>query len=108
MTRCKRSKDGFYYIKGEKYKKCTGSRAEVWHKTAYKTSGGLTRDKLVYNKHGRIVSRVKHSTEKRDSNLKKYGYSAKKGKFGAVRCEPTRRKSTRKSRRSTKKKANTA
>jgi len=108
MARCKKSSDGFYNIQGEKYKKCQGSRAEVWHRTAYKTSGGLTRKNLVYNKHGRIVSRVKHDTEKKSSNLKKYGYCAKKGKFGAVRCEPTRRSRSRSSRRKTQKKANTA
>ena len=85
----------------------TGSRAEVWHKTAYKTSGGLTRKNLVYNKHGRIVSRIKHATEKKDSNLKKYGYCAKKGKFGAVRCEKTI-KTRSKSSRGTRKKANSA
>lgn len=33
-----------------------GSRAEVMHGNAIKTSGGLTKEKLKYNKYGKIVS----------------------------------------------------
>ena len=62
-----------------------GSRAQVWHGTAVKTSGGLKKDHLVMNKHGRIVSRKKHSTAKRDNRLVKAGYGTKKGKFGFVK-----------------------
>ena len=36
-----------------------GSRAKVWHGTAHHTSGGLTREHLKMNKHGRIVSRTR-------------------------------------------------
>jgi len=36
-----------------------GSKAEVWHSTAQKTSGGLTKDDLMKNKRGRIVSKKK-------------------------------------------------
>jgi hypothetical protein len=36
-----------------------GHRAQVMHGTAYKTSGGLTRVHLMFNKHGRIVSKKK-------------------------------------------------
>ena len=42
-----------------------GSRAQVMHGTAQKTSGGLTKSELMYNKAGRIVSKKKHSTMKR-------------------------------------------
>ena len=62
-----------------------GSRAQVWHGTAVKTSGGLKKDQLVMNKHGRIVSRKKHSTAKRENRLVKAGYGTKKGKFGFVK-----------------------
>jgi hypothetical protein len=55
------------------------------HGTAYKTTGGLTKSDLVQNKHGRIVSKKKHHSEKRDGRLRKHGYTAKKGSFGAVR-----------------------
>ncbi len=74
-----KSSDGKYHIKGSKYELLEGSRAQVWHGTAYKTSGGLTRDKLHYNKHGRIVSRKKHVSAKREKRLEKHGYFAKKG-----------------------------
>ena len=59
-----------------------GTRAQVWHKTAKKTSGGLNKNDLMKNKHGRIVSRRKHKTGKKSiKNLKKLGYVAKKGQF---------------------------
>jgi len=72
-----------------------GSRAQVWHGTAKKTSGGLTKDKLMMNKHGRIVSRRKHNTAKREKRLEKAGFFTEKGKFGAVRKDGTKRKKTR-------------
>jgi hypothetical protein len=60
----------------------TGSKAQVWHGTAKKTSGGLTKSHLMRNKHGRIVSKRKHSLGKKSiKNLKKLGYVAKKGEF---------------------------
>jgi hypothetical protein len=82
-----RSADGFYHILGKKYELIRGSRAQVFHGTAYKTDGtpGLTLDKLLMNKNGRIVSAKKHSTAKREKRLEKHGWTAKKGKFGAVR-----------------------
>jgi len=67
------------------HKRIIGTRAEVWHGTAKKTSGGLTKNSLMMNKNGRIVSRAKHSTAKKEMRLVKYGYTAKKGKFGYVK-----------------------
>ena len=64
-----------------------GSRAEVFHGNAKKTTGGLTKKDLMKNKHGEIVSRKKHVTAKRETRLEKYGYFAKKGKFGFVKKE---------------------
>lgn len=61
-----------------------GSRAEVWHGTAKKTSGGLTKSQLMQNKNGRIVSRKKHNTAKKDNRLVKAGYGTRKGHFGYV------------------------
>jgi hypothetical protein len=55
------------------------------HGTAYKTVGGLTKSSLMYNKYGRIVSRRKHATAKRENRLKKAGWvPIGKGKFGSV------------------------
>ena len=45
--------------------KVIGSRAEVMHGTAIKTSGGLTKKHLKYNKAGRIVSKKKHDLGKK-------------------------------------------
>ena len=64
------------------FDKTIGSRAEVWHGTAKKTCGGLTKSHLLKNKHGRIVSRKKHSSGKKSiKHLEKLGYKAKKGHF---------------------------
>ena len=80
-----KSEDGFYHIKGKKYLLLRGSRRQVWGDTAYMTEGGLTKDKLHYNKHGRIVSKVKFQTAKKEKRLQKYGYFTRKGKFGFVK-----------------------
>ena len=62
-----------------------GSRAEVWHGSAKKTSGGLTKSHLMKNKSGRIVSRKKHNTAKREKRLVKAGFLTKKGQFGFIK-----------------------
>tara|TARA_Y100000816_G_C26091980_1_gene577218 strand:+ start:644 stop:916 length:273 start_codon:yes stop_codon:yes gene_type:complete len=68
-----------------------GSRREVFNGTAKRTSGGLEKKHLLKNKYGRIVSRKKHATAKREKRLVKYGYGAKKGKFGYVKVKPTKK-----------------
>jgi len=70
-----------------------GSRAQVWHGTAKKTSGGLTRKDLLKNKAGRIVSKRKHFTAKKDKRLVKAGYLTKKGKFGFIKKDSKKKKS---------------
>jgi hypothetical protein len=65
--------------------KTIGTRSEVWHGVAKRTSGGLTKDELFKNKHGRIVSKNKYLSSSRENRLAKYGYGAKKGKFGYVK-----------------------
>ena len=80
--------------------KTFGSRAEVFHGTAKKTSGGLEKSDLLKNKHGEIVSRKKHLTAKKEKRLEKFGYFAKKGKFGYVKKEvKSKSKKSRKSRK---------
>jgi hypothetical protein len=62
--------------------KTFGSKAEVWHSSAKKTVGNLTKHNLMKNKHGRIVSRRKHALGKKSiKHLQKLGYKATKGKF---------------------------
>ena len=45
-----KKEDGKFHIKGKKYDLLDGSRAQVWHGTAYKTTGGLVKDDLTKNK----------------------------------------------------------
>lgn len=61
--------------------KTIGSRAEVFHGTAKKTSGGLLKKNLKKNKRGRIVSKKMSNRAKKDKRLVKAGYKTKKGKF---------------------------
>jgi len=77
------------------FKKTFGSRAEVFHGTAKKTTGGLSKKDLVKNKHGDIVSKKKHVTAKKEKRLEKHGYFAKKGKFGYVKKNMKASKSTK-------------
>tara|TARA_B100000700_G_scaffold256477_1_gene289740 strand:- start:659 stop:1252 length:594 start_codon:yes stop_codon:yes gene_type:complete len=60
-----------------------GSRAQVWNGNAKKTSGGLTK-KDLFKKKGRIRSRKASKKAKRNQNLKKAGWTFKKGEFGAI------------------------
>ncbi len=53
--------------------KTIGSKIEVWHGTAKKTSGGLTINDLTKSKSGKIVSKKKQAAGKRafqQNNLK--------------------------------------
>jgi len=67
------------------FEQTTGTRAQVWHGTAKKTSGGLTKSALMMNKHGRIVSKKKHTSAKKEKRLVKAGFLTKKGHFGFVK-----------------------
>ena len=84
--------DGMYHIRGHKYEILEGSRAQVWHGTAYKTPGNLCKCELIMNKHGRIVSKRKHTTAKKEKRLVKAGYLTKKGTFGFVKGVTHKRK----------------
>jgi len=96
MTRFTKTASGRYMVQGKSYEMLMGSRAQVWHGTAYKTSGGLTKNQLMQNKSGRIVSKEKHNTAKKEKRLVKAGYGTKKGKFGFVLLGKTRRHRGRK------------
>lgn len=74
------------------YERIIGTRAQVWHGTVKKTKGGLTKSDLMMNKHGRIVSRKKHNTAKRENRLVKAGYLTKKGHFGFIKENKKSRK----------------
>jgi hypothetical protein len=63
-----------------------GSKAQVFHGTADKTAGGLTKSDLMMTKRGRIVSRAQHAAGlKAIARLRASGkmakpFTAKKGK----------------------------
>lgn len=97
MKRPSRQSDGTYHVDGKKYKLLFGSRQQVFNGTAFKTPGGLKKSSLLMNKWGRIVSAKKHASAKKEKRLQKYGYTAKKGKFGAVKMTNKSRKNRRKS-----------
>jgi hypothetical protein len=98
MRRILKAEDGKYHVKGKTYEHLEGSRQQVGHETAYKTSGGLTKKDLTYTKRGRWVSRKKHLTAKKEKRLEKHGFFAQKGKFGYVKRDKTSSK-TKKTRK---------
>lgn len=97
MKKIMKSADGKYHVKGHVFEKLIGSRAQVWHGTAYKTKGDLRKEDLLMTKRGKIVSKRKHFTAKKDKRLQKHGYFTVKGKFGYVKKTPKKhRHGTRK------------
>jgi hypothetical protein len=100
--RVNKSADGKYHIKGKKYSLLVGSRAQVWHGTAFKTSGGLQKKDLLMNKNGRVVSLSKHKHEKKVDRLGELGIKAVKGKFGPTKKADS--KGSKKKKRRTRKK----
>ena len=85
MTKYSRTSTGKYSVSGRTYEVLIGTRAQVWHGTAYKTTGGLTKNNIIKNKSGRIVSKAKHNSAKKEKRLVKAGYLTKKGQFGFVK-----------------------
>ena len=63
--------------------KIIGSRRQVYNGSMKKTAGGLTKEDLMLNKRGRIVSKKKHAfgVTKGRKFLADAGYEPKKGTF---------------------------
>jgi hypothetical protein len=91
-TKKNRHADGYYHVNGRRYRVLIGSRIQVYHGSAYKTNGGLVASDLIRNKWGRIVSKSKYLTAKKEKRLEKNGYYAQKGKFGYVKKTAKRRR----------------
>ena len=84
--------DGLYHIKGQTYKLLIGSKAQVFHGTAYKTAGGLTKTGVKKSKSsGKYVSKKASERAKKENRLGKAGWGTVKGKFGAVRIDNKKR-----------------
>ena len=77
-------------------KQRVGSRRQVWNRTAEETSGGLKRSDLFQDKYGNIKSKKASKKAKRSKNLKKAGWTFKKGSFGAVRIDGKKKGSKKK------------
>ena len=90
---------GGYTIKGGFFKELFGSREQVMNGTAYKTTGGLKKSQLLMNGRGRIVSKNKYETAKKEKRLEKHGYFAKKGKFGYVKRKTRKNKKNKSSKK---------
>ena len=99
MTKYSRTSTGKYSVSGKTFEMLIGTRAQVWHGTAYKTSGGLSKPNLMQNHAGRIVSKAKHATAKKEMRLLKHGYGTQKGKFGFVKLSGHRGRKSRHSRK---------
>ena len=86
-----KGKDGKYHVKKNVFDLLVGSRAQVMHGTAYKTSGGLLKKHLKKNKYGKIVSKAKSMKGPQMlKRLRKAGYFTRKGVFGWVKKTPVR------------------
>jgi hypothetical protein len=80
--------------------KTVGSKAEVYHGTALKTSGQLHKKDLVKTKKGRIVSRRKQAAGKKAiKRLFALGYKPTKGKFSLMRKSGKSKKMSRRTRK---------
>ena len=79
-----------------------GSRAQVWHGNAKRTSGGLTKKDLFQDKYGNLKSKKASKKAKSMKNLRKAGWTVKKGQFGAVKMEDSKKKTGSKKRGSKK------
>lgn len=95
MKRILKHEDGAYHVNGKSYSMLIGSRQQVGHGTAYKTSGQLTKKDLIQTKDGRWRSLSKHKSAKKEKRLEKAGYFTKKGKFGYVKRDKTLKRRSR-------------
>ncbi len=73
-----KNKDGTYTSNGKIFTKLYGTREQVWNGHAYKTTGHLTKQDLMINNNGKIVSIKKSIHEKLDNKLEKYGVNKPK------------------------------
>jgi hypothetical protein len=99
MTKFSRTSTGKYSVSGKTFDVLIGTRAQVWHGTAYKTTGGLCKHDLMQNKAGRIVSKAKHMSAKKDKRLVKAGFLTKKGHFGFIKNGKSMKKGRSRSRK---------
>ena len=78
IKNAKKEKDGNYNINDKVYKTLIGTREEVYKEISYKTTGGLTKDDLLVNKNGKIVSKKKCILETQINRLEAVNLKKKK------------------------------
>ena len=78
IKNAKKEKDGNYNINDKVYKTLIGTREEVYKEISYKTTGGLTKDDLLLNKNGKIVSKKKCILETQINRLEAVNLKKKK------------------------------
>ena len=98
MKKVMKSSDGKYHVHGKKFDVLTGSRAQVWHGTAYKTSGDLKKSDLMM-KRGRILSKKKSQLAKTQKHLKGFLQPKGSGKFGSYKKKRHTKKRTQRKRK---------
>tara|TARA_A100001037_G_C14904255_1_gene524275 strand:- start:421 stop:759 length:339 start_codon:yes stop_codon:yes gene_type:complete len=86
------------------FKQRVGSKRQVWNGTARETPGGLRKSALFQDKNGNIKSKKASKSAKKTKNLKRAGWTFKKGTFGAVRIEEKKKRGSTK-RKSSKRKS---
>lgn len=69
----KKNKEGKYYNNDIIYDSLVGSRDDVWNCKSYKTTGGLTKNDLMLNHNGKIVSKKKSISESYMDRFKMHG-----------------------------------
>ena len=69
--------------KEQQFERRYGTRHEVWEGMAKQTRGGLTKDKLIISRSGRIVSKLK--SEQARAAFKKYGFKKREPVTKAVK-----------------------
>ena len=90
--------DNKYHIGNKTYDLLIGSRAQVWHETAYMTAGGLKKHDLIM-KNGRILSKKKSHLAKTQKHLKGFLQPKGSGVFGIKKTKKSKRSSNKRSHR---------
>ena len=93
-----KASDGKYHINGKIFPLLEGSRAQVWHETAYMTAGGLKKHDLIM-KNGRILSKKKSHLAKTQKHLKGFLQPKGSGVFGNKKTKKSKRSSKKRSHR---------
>ena len=74
----RKNSDGKYHIHGKVYDKLNGPREEVYNEIAFRTTGGLTKEDIMVNKSGKLVSKRKCIYESNNNKLEQVNSKRRK------------------------------